>query len=332
MNVLAGDIGGTKTLLQILAADHGSARSLYEQRFDSQSFRRFDDVVAQFRRDAPRDMTAGIGAVCLAAAGPVEQGPRGRQVKVTNLPWLIEEAAIATAFGVRARLINDFEAVGYGTETLEPSDTIVVQPGEPVPKGNRITLGAGTGLGYCQSIWTGDHYLVVPSEAGHTDFAPADAAQLELLAHLLRQRGHVSTEEVLSGSGLKLIFDYLQGTRGTPVAAGLQARIEAGDPAAAIAEFGRDGRDAVAVQALDMFIRIYGAVAGNLALTNLPRGGVYIAGGIAPKLADVLKDGRFVAAFCTKGKMSALMRRFPIHIVRDEKVGLKGAALIAGRL
>lgn len=333
MNVLAGDIGGTKTLLLLAEVRHDRVRVSYEARFENRRHTDFQSILRQFIAAAPRGAAESLQAACVAVAGPVERTVAGAHVHVTNLPWSLDEGSLASWLGIdRVRLINDFEAVGYGTETLTDRDTIMVQAGAARPNANRITLGAGTGLGFCQSVWSGDGYRVIPSEAGHTGFTPADQVQTELLLHLLTRRAYVATEDVLSGSGLKVIFDYLRERGGEPTAELLQRLDADSDPAAVIATFGATLRDPVAANALDVFIRVYGAVAGNLALLNLPYGGVYIAGGIAPKLAEAMTDGRFIAAFRHKGKMSALMARFPVHIVRDEAVGAKGAALVASRL
>ncbi|KAF0191750.1 MAG: glucokinase [Gammaproteobacteria bacterium] len=333
MNVISGDVGGTKTLLQIAEVHDGAVRSIHEQRFDNHRFASFDEIARCFLDDAPADVMGDLQAVCIAVAGPIEDTEDGRRVDVTNLPWSLEEPSLATLFDTRrVRLINDFEAVAYGTEALTSADFLVLQRGLDQPHGNRMTLGAGTGFGCCQSLWQGDRYLVMPSEAGHADFAPTDATQIALLSHLLDNASQVEIEQVLSGPGLKTIFDFLRESRGISASVGLRDAMHDGDAVAAIAQFGKTQRDPLASDALDTFVKIYGAVAGNLALLCLPYGGIFIAGGIAPKLSAVLADGRFTTAFRNKGKMSALMARFPLHIVRDEGVGMKGAALVASRI
>lgn len=333
MKILSGDVGGTKTLLQIADVRNGKITAVHEQRFDSGRFESFASVARCFLRDAPPPALTKLESVCLAVAGPVDNTASGRRVNVTNLPWSIDEASLASLFNTeRVRLINDFEAVAYGTEALSGTDVLVLQPGIEQPHGNRMTLGAGTGFGCCQSLWRVDRYVVVPSEAGHTDFAPSDATQVALLSHLLQTGRPVALEQVLSGPGLKTIFDFLRASTGIDASGELRDAMRDGDAVAAIAQFGKAQKDRLAADTLDVFVRIYGAVVGNLALLSLPYGGIYVAGGIAPKLSDILMDGRFAAAFANKGKMSALMARFPVYIVRDERVGMKGAALVASRL
>jgi glucokinase len=333
LKILAGDIGGTKTLLQIATVHNGTIAVLHERRFDSQRFASFDELAQRFCHDAPDQVATSLHGACLAVAGPVENCGDSRRVNVTNLPWSLDEASLAALFNTEhVRLVNDFEAVGYGTELLTRADVLVLQHGAERHQGNRMTLGAGTGFGYCQSLWQGDHYHIVPSEAGHTDFAPTDAVQIALLSYLLKRDHPVALEQVLSGPGLRIIFDFLRESRGAEPGRELHTAMREGDSVAAIAQFGQARRDPLASDTLDIFVRVYGAIAGNLALLSLPYGGIYVAGGIAPKLSDALMDGRFAAAFGNKGKMSALMARFPVYIVRDETIGLKGAALIASRL
>ena len=320
---LAGDVGGTKTLLRLFEAGGGV---LAERRFDSASFPSLEQVVAGFLRDSPFLTPA---SACFGVAGPVEGG----RANITNLPWQIDEESIAAEFRIpQVRLINDFQAVAYGIEALESWDLATLQAGTPQECGVRAVIGAGTGLGEGFMVWQGSYYAALPSEGSHADFAPTDALQIELLRHLAERYGHVSYERLLSGPGLVNIFEFLRDSRGQQITAELQSAMKDGDPAAAISAFAMGGKDALAMSALDLFACIYGAEAGNLALKVLARGGVYIAGGIAPQIMGKLEDGDFLRTFAGKGRFAGLMREIPIHVVLNPKVGLMGAARVAERI
>lgn len=329
--VLAGDVGGTKTLLQLVEVQESASRTVYERRFDSSAHGDFNSIVGEFLRGAefPFASSRPIAAACFGVAGPIH----GQIAKITNLPWTINGEGVGAEFGMAAvRLINDFAAVGYGIEALSGDDLETLQAGEPEPHGVRAVLGAGTGLGEGVLVWQEGHYQALPSEGGHVDFAPTDEDQIGLLRYLRPIFGHVSYERILSGTGLVSIFEYLTKTgRETATFELGQAMLEQ-DPAAAISEYGLAGRDPAAARALDMFVAIYGAQAGNLALTALATGGVYVAGGIAPKIVARLKQGGFVRAFKDKGRFQALVGRIPLQVVMNQNVGLMGAALVAGRL
>lgn len=329
--ILAGDIGGTKTLLQLAAVQDGVFHPLCERRFDSAAHDDFSSLLEEFMRAAAPLPAAArpVAAACFGVAGPIH----GQSAKITNLEWTIDAAEVGARLGIGSVcLINDFTAVGCGIEALHEDDLASLQEGEPELRGARAVLGAGTGLGEGILVWQGDHYQALPSEGGHVDFAPADEEQDGLLRYLRPVFGHVSCERILSGAGLVKIFEYLTASGLEAATAPLRQAMLENDPAAAISAFGLDGRDPAAMRALDMFISIYGAQAGNLALTTLARGGVYVAGGIAPKIIARLRQGGFVRAFNDKGRFSGLMRRIPVHVVMNPKVGLMGAALVASRL
>lgn len=320
---LAGDVGGTKTLLRLFEAGGGA---LAERRFDSASFSSLEQVVAAFLGDSP---PLSLVAACFGVAGPVEGG----RANITNLPWRIDEASITAEFHIpQVRLINDFQAVAYGIETLESHDLATLQAGAPQECGVRAVIGAGTGLGEGFMVWQGGYYEAFPSEGSHADFAPADALEIELLRYLAARYGHVSYERLLSGPGLVNIFEFLRDSRGQQATAELQAAMRTGDPAAEISEYALAGKDDLAVSALDLFARIYGAEAGNLALKVLARGGVFIAGGIAPQILSKLKGGEFLHAFVDKGRFAGLLEDIPVHVVLNPKVGLIGAARVAERI
>jgi glucokinase len=332
MQVLAGDIGGTHSRLCIMETDGRHHQTLIAGRYPSVDFdglsailRRFIADLAGHRRELP-------GRACLAVAGPVEAGPDGESARVTNLPWTISAAALVAEFGFRdVRLINDFQAVGYGIDGLSPGDLAVLQAGVPVAHGPRAVLGAGTGLGQAILVWQGERYVALPTEGGHAGFAPTDALQDELLSFLRARHGRVSCERLLSGPGLAAIYEFLRGRGETAESAEVAAALRAGDPGAVIGAAAIDGGDALAGAALDLFIAIYGAHAGDVALTAGASGGVYVAGGIAAKILPRLRGGRFISAFNDKGRMRSFVESIPVSVVTADTVGLVGAALAAAR-
>lgn len=328
--LLATDVGGTKTLVALAETHENRPRIVHERVYASQQYSGLEPVLRDFLSDpqaAPR--ADAIAAACCSVAGPVE----GEASTLTNLAWRLSAASIAGAFGFgKVRLINDFEAAGLGIASLTAEDLATLQTGTPVPRGMRLVLGAGTGLGVAVLAWHGDGYVVHPSEGGHTDFAPLDETQDALLQYLRRSFGRVSYERAVSGPGLMRLFSLLEESgAGVPSKPLLEA-IQRQDPAEAIAEFAASRLDPLAVHALDLFVAIYGAFAGNMALTVLARGGVYIAGGIAPKIVTRLQEGGFMRAFTDKGRFSALLATVPVHVVMNPKVGLFGALAAAQRL
>lgn len=322
---LAGDIGGTKTLLQISAA--GGVREPLLQKFYSNArYAGLAEILDEFLREAG---AFDIAAACFALACPIS----GRRARLTNLLWEVDADALAARFAIgRVSLINDFEAVGLGVAALQPTDLLTLQAGKPQAQGVRAVVGAGTGLGVAWLSWRDDSYAVHPSEGGHMDFAPADAIQCELLQYLQQRHGHVSYERIVSGPGLVATFEFLRDTgRGIP-SAQLIAAMEEGDAAAAITQFAQQGDEPAARMAMDLFLRIYGAFVGNVALAALPRGGVYVAGGIAAKVAATMQQGTFLHAFLNKGRFAGLLETLPLHIVTNPQAGLLGAGLTAQRM
>jgi glucokinase len=306
MRIIAGDIGGTKTLLRCVDED----KVAVEQRFESASYKSFDALLTEFftRCEKPVD------AACFAVAGAVLDN----RAEVTNLKWGIDAAELADAFGVRQiSLINDFYAIALGVPLLGAGDRLSLHEGTRRPREPIAILGAGTGLGEANVVWSGDQWNVVPGEGGHADFAPQDELQSKLLLWLLEKYGHVSWERVCSGMGLVNIFTFLGGAKDA-------------DPAhiAGLADKG----DTTALKTFEIFVDIYGAEAGNMALRVLARGGVYLAGGIAAKNQNFFIDGRFLKAFLCKGRFTDMLREMPIDIITDEKVGLRGAAEMASRI
>jgi len=320
--VLAGDVGGTKIRLALVEdAGGGAPRVLREATLASRAHASLDDAIAAFLAGGPAGV---VEAVCVGVAGPVIDG----RCVATNLAWEVSEAQLARAAGARrARLLNDLEAAGHGVLTLDPAALRALQPGAP-RRGNVALIAAGTGLGEALLVWDGRRHLVVPSEGGHADFAPRTDLEIELLAFLRKEHGRVSYERVLSGPGLLAVYRFLRQGSGVPEPAWLAARMAADDPSAAIAEAALDGEDAVCGRALDLFVSVYGAEAGNLALKALALGGVFVGGGIAPKIVERLSGGGFVDAFRDKGRLADLMATIPVHVVLDDRAALLGAALV----
>jgi glucokinase len=327
MRVLAGDIGGTKVLLQLAEFEGDDCRVIAEQRFESAAYDGLLPLVREFLRVAAPIVVPQ--AACFGIAGPISVTPEGQVARVTNLPWIVESAAIERELRIpRVRLINDFQAVGYGIETLSDEDLLPLQVGTRVPQGPCAVVGAGTGLGQALLVWQGDHYEAVATEGGHVDFAPTDDLQIELFRYLRERHGRVSCERVLSGPGIVNLYSFFI-SRGQSTAGDLLC---ADDPAAAITAAALQNNDAAASAALRLFVKIYGAHAGNVGQSYLATGGVYIAGGIAPKILPALRDGNFTREFADKGRMSALLAAMPIYVVTNEGVGLLGATRAASRL
>jgi glucokinase len=328
--LLAADVGGTKAALGL--GEAGSARSVLAQRvYACREHAGFDSIIADFLR-RPEVVAHGprIVAACFSVAGPVA----GNSSTLTNLGWKVEGAALERQFALPVvRLINDFSAAAQGIAQLTETELETLQAGRPVERGTRLVIGAGTGLGVGLLTWEGQGYAAHPSEAGHTDFAPVDELQDRLLGNLRRSFGRVSYERVVSGPGLMRIFSFLQEAgAGMPSRQLLDASKTRQDAAELIAEFGAAKLDPLAVRALDLFVAAYGAFAGNMALATLARGGVYISGGIAPKIAAKLREGGFMRAFVHKDRFGDLLATIPVHVVMNPQVGLFGALLEAQRL
>ncbi|MGN2392216.1 glucokinase [Pelomicrobium sp. G1] len=318
---LSGDIGGTHTRLQLGRVAGGAPQPLLEQVYLSAGYPSLAAAAQAFlAQPRARELRKRLAAACFAVAGPVQEG----WARFTNLPWQVEATALAADLGVaRVEVLNDFVAAAYGVEALAPPDQAVLQPGVAAPHGAKVVLGAGTGLGVAALVWTGERYQAVASEAGHMDFASLGPRQAGLAEALADRFGRVSYERVLSGAGLEAIDRYLQSQAGAPP----RQRTAREITALALA-----GEDPVADQALDLFVAVYGAFAGNVALAFLATGGVYLAGGIAPKILPRLTSAAFLEPFRAKGRFSALLAAMPVAVVLDEGVGLKGASRRAAAL
>jgi glucokinase len=316
--ILAGDVGGTKTLLQCVSITEDGHSVEIEKRYETSSFPSLNAMLREFLAGQE------ISSACFAIAGPVF----GSRASLTNVGWEIDAGAIGREFGMGTiSLVNDFYAVARGIPVLTHDDYVTIQQGEPEAFGPIGIVGAGTGLGEAILIPapSGHEWRIVPSEGGHCDFAPQGELQQKLLAMLAARYEHVSYERVVSGQGLVNIFtflrDHLYGGRET---ASRDLGSDTDSLPAHISEMDRKG-DELSKGTFDLFIDVYGAEAGNLALKILARGGIFLAGGIAAKNLDRFRDGRFVEAFCNKGRFRALMQRIPIHVITNTQVGLLGA-------
>jgi glucokinase len=319
MKVLAGDIGGTNARFAIIEGD----KILFERHYPSRDFNKFEDVFAVFLEDAPKPVPS---RACLAVAGVVE----GNRVEATNIPWTIDGHDLKDRFGLETlRLINDFEAAAWGITVLHRDHLVQIGGGKPISDGPKAMLGAGTGLGQAILAPCNKGYKVLPTEGGHVDFAPRNEEEIRLLRYLMKEFPHVSIERTLSGPGLVHIYEFLLEERGSEESVFTKQSARGKDKAAHITQHSVQGTDELCRQAVSMFCSIYGAEAGNLALKCLATGGVYVAGGIAPKILPILSEGGFRQAFESKGRMEKVLKHIPTYIVISPQLGLLGAALIA---
>jgi glucokinase len=317
MKILAGDIGGTTTRLAVFASDDGRIRELHGEDFPSAAYAGLDEILAEL---FARDETT-CDRACFGIAGPVE----GRTVRATNLPWVVDADRLEQRYPFeRVTLINDLEAMAWGVSGLAPEDLATLNVGStPSGGGNAALIAAGTGLGEAGLYWDGRDLRPFACEGGHASFSPSSDVEWELRVHLSREYGHVSWERVVSGPGLVAIHDFLSRRAGESSRALLRGP---GDPAAAIVAAAADGESRIARDAVRLFVRLYGAEAGNLALKVMAVGGVYVAGGIAPKIIDWLGQDGFMDGFIDKGRMRPLLEEMPVHVILDDRIALKGAA------
>lgn len=326
--IIAADVGGTKTVLQLLEKTDGGTRTLFERRYDDDAFAAFDDLYARFVADARAEASwkGDVEIAVLGVAGPVEDD----RVRLTNRPWEIDGAELATRFGIgRVRLVNDFVAAASGIESLAPSDLVTLQRGEPVARAPQVVLGAGTGLGVAFRLWQAGRYEIVAGEGGNTGFAPTTPEQCELWRRLHAATGRVAIEQVVSGSGLTSIYAFLRERDAARESSGSAGALMRKDEPAAIVRLALEQRDPLAARALEVFMEAYGAVAGDFALSLLAHGGVFVAGGIAPRIVPALQRGPFIRAFDAKGRFADRMARIPVHVVTNVRLGLLGARALA---
>ncbi len=324
---LAGDIGGTKTLLGIFSGEDGRITLREKKRFPSRDYSGLEEIIQEFLEEADVDLSRGNA--CFGIAGPCSAGV----CRTRNLPWIVDSERISEASGIKnIILINDFEANVYAVPQAKAAELEVLNPGKRDPEGNVAVIGAGTGLGEAFAVYDPISLglRVFPSEGGHADFGPKNDGEVALWRWLEKKYGHVSCERILSGEGLVNIYGYLASTGRYEIPAYLKESFAGvSDPAAAISKCGLKGSPDICVKALDMFVSIYGAEAGNLALKILPYGGLYIAGGISAKIVEKLKEPGFIQAFLNKGRSGELLRNIPVAVMMSPELGLIGAAVKA---
>lgn len=320
--VLAGDIGGTKTNLALFSVQGEKLHVETERTFQSKPYSGLTPILKEFGHDQ-----RGIEAVCFGIAGPVVDG----RVKTTNLPWIVDTEKLRRALKIDAvYLLNDLEASAYGIFTLEDDELYTLNEGMPRHTGNKALIAAGTGLGQAMLYDDGRHFHPLASEGGHADFGPRDELEIELLRHLIGRFGHVSYERILSGPGLANVYRFLKEVRHMEEPAQLAERFAAGeDPGAVISQAALAKEAEICIKALDMFVSIYGAEAGNMALRANSVRGFYVGGGIAPKILDKLKDGTFMRAFVDKGRYLDLLTAMPVQVILNSKAALRGAGYYA---
>jgi len=322
--ILAGDIGGTNTRLAFFDVKDDRPRLVVKETFSSREHASLDEIVRQFA--AAHKLP--VECACFGLAGPVRHG----RVETTNLAWVVDARRLAEELRIKSvTLLNDLEANAYGISALEPNDFAVINGGSRDAAGNGAVIAAGTGLGEAGLYWDGTRHRPFACEGGHADFAPHDELEVELFRYLKSRFGHVSWERVLSGPGLKNIYEFLRDTGHGDESEDLRGKIDAGNPAAVISQAAMAGSCDLCVKALDLFVSLYGAEAGNLALKLMATGGVYIGGGIAPKILKALLDGNFLKAFVDKGRFKPFMDAIPVRVILDERTALLGAALCAAR-
>ena len=316
--ILAGDVGGTKCNLALFSEKSGKLTPVFQQRFASKDFSRFDLIVNEFSRvAAPHLNGERIEAAGFGIAGPVINNT----VRATNLPWIVEAADLKRELQVEhIVLVNDLGAWGHSLEHLPPEDFQVLNVGKPEPGGTRALIAAGTGLGESILFWHNGRYHVVPSEGGHADFAPHTDQQIDLLRFMRKRTPQVSWELILSGRGFKTLHEFLSPPGQPP------HYNEGEDSAPQITRAGMNGTCPICVQVLDLWCAIYGSEAGNLALKVLALGGVFVAGGIGIKILDKIKDGTFFGAFKDKWRFETLLSNIPVSVVLNEMAPLIGAA------
>jgi len=320
--VLAGDVGGTKTNLGLFQRAEVRPVPIAVEAYSSHSAPELEDLVAKFLAVHPVD----VSAACFGIAGPVIDGT----ARTTNLPWFVSEQAIRDRFTwSKVRLINDLVATARSVTVLQKHELYAVNEGEARAGGAIGIMAPGTGLGVALMAFHNGRAMPLSSEGGHADFAPRSPVEIDLLRHLLEKMPHVSVERVASGPGLFTIYSWLKEYRGNEEPLWLSERLSAEDPSAVVSQVGLAGKDPVCGEALGVFVSIIGAAAGNLALTGMTTGGMYLGGGICPKILPKLDEETFMAAFTAKGRFSDLLRTIPVKVILNDKAALLGAACCA---
>ncbi len=322
--ILAGDIGGTNARLAYFQPSNGHLQLVSERVFPSRAHKELGEIAVQFVEESG----TLPDVACFGIAGPVRHG----RVETSNLPWVVEQSQLAKQLHVPATLlINDLEASAWGVGALAESDLVPLNHAIERPIGNQAVIAPGTGLGEAGLFWDGSRHHVFACEGGHTDFAPRDDVQIDLLRFLRARFGHVSYERVLSGPGLVNVYEFLRSSGRTPEPENLRKEIDGGDAAAAISRAALDGTCQLAAESLDLWISVYGAETSNLALKTMATGGLFLAGGISPKILPRLQGSLFMQSFLDKGRLRPLVESIPVCVVMNDKAGLLGAARCAAQ-
>lgn len=322
--ILAGDIGGTHARLAFFESATGQPKLLRETVVPSREYSGLDGIVKKFVDGS----AVQIESACFGIAGPVRKG----KVEASNLPWIVDSTRLAEELHLKqVLLINDLEANAWGIAALGPDDVVSLNKVKDASVGNQAVIAAGTGLGEAGMYWDGARYHVFASEGGHSDFAPRNNLEIELLHYLIKRFGHVSYERIVSGPGLVNVYHFLRDTHRGKEPQWLGDEILHGDAAAAISRAALEGKSPLAEQALDLFISVYAAEAGNLALKIMATGGVYLGGGIAPKMLSRLAGPLFMEAFTSKGRMQHVLESIPVRVITNDKAALLGAARCAAQ-
>jgi glucokinase len=321
--ILAGDIGGTNTRLALFEPTEQGFSTAAEEKFSSSAFASLAEIVQVFLSGK----SASVECACFGVAGPVQ----GKTAKITNLTWVAETDDIADLLGhEKVGLINDLEANAYGLNELNENDFLILNEGESNTAGNRAIISAGTGIGQAGIYNRNGELRPFATESGHADFAPRNELEIDLLRYLLTKFERVSVERVVSGLGLQNIYDFLRDTKRAEEPSWLAEEIKnSKDVGAVISQNGLTGKSAICSQTLDIFVSLYGAEAGNMALHLLATGGVYIGGGIAPKILPKLKEKPFLESFFAKGRMRELLELITVRVILNDKAALLGAAHFA---
>ena len=319
--ILAGDVGGTKVNLALYDFVNGNLQHVRDKRFWAKDYSGLEEIVKEFI------VAEKITAACFGVPGPVREG----RLRLTNLPWTLDSRELATHLKIDyVFLINDLQANGYGIAELTSDQIYTLSEGDARQMANRALISAGTGLGQAFMIWDGRDYVPYPSEGGHADFAPRNEDEIDLLRFLKQKyNGRISSERVVSGQGLTNIYEFLRDVRGLEEPLSLAERMAGEDPNAVITELALAAKSEICEKTLDMFVSAYGAEAGNFALKILALGGLYVGGGIAPRILEKLKDGTFMKAFTDKGRLSQLLVNTPVRVILESKTALMGAAAYA---
>ena len=319
--ILAGDVGGTKVNLALYDFIDGNLKHARDKQYPAKEYSGLEEIVKEFI------VSEKVTAACFGVPGPVRDG----RLRLTNLPWTLDSRELAAHHKIDyVFLINDLQANGYGIAELGADQIYTLSEGDARQIGNRALISAGTGLGEAFMIWDGRDYVPYPSEGGHSDYAPRNEDEIDLLRFLKQKyNGRISTERVVSGQGLTNCYEFLREVRGIEESASLAERMAVEDPNAVITEMALAAKSEICEKAMDMFVSAYGAEAGNLALKILSVGGLYVGGGIAPRILEKLKDGTFMKAFTDKGRLSQLLVNTPVRVILESRTALMGAAAYA---